>query len=306
MPGVQHADIDHSGLTGVGFDNPMTTQDDLIIGGASGAPTRFAKGTDGQRLTVDPVTHHLIWSDPVEVTEIVDLPTAETDTSLVLAPDGVGGVEFRAETGGVGGGGAVGIPYIDSATNADRPAASPDAIDDEFEGPALDAKWTNVGPTTVDFGGSIMHIRGGSEFWQAFVPGAGVAFDIRASFPGPHFLDSVDGIRMFARNSSGTDICVFDVRNNGGVFRFNRDNPGGLAATNFTAGFFGGRVLNLRMTRDASNNWQTYFAFDDGDWMAPQSTASSSTTVGRVGIGILNTGGHTWKRWSIDWFRRFA
>jgi hypothetical protein len=31
------------------------------------------------------------------------LPTAETDTSLVLAPDGAGGVEFRAETGGGGG-----------------------------------------------------------------------------------------------------------------------------------------------------------------------------------------------------------
>lgn len=34
------------------------------------------------------------------ITEIVDLPTAETDDALVLAPDGLGGVEFRAETGG--------------------------------------------------------------------------------------------------------------------------------------------------------------------------------------------------------------
>ena len=34
------------------------------------------------------------------VTEILDLPTAEDDDSLVLAPDGDGGVEFRAETGG--------------------------------------------------------------------------------------------------------------------------------------------------------------------------------------------------------------
>lgn len=36
------------------------------------------------------------------VTEILDLPTAETDDTLVLAPDGAGGVEFRAETGGSG------------------------------------------------------------------------------------------------------------------------------------------------------------------------------------------------------------
>ena len=38
-----------------------------------------------------------------EITDIVDLPTAETDTSLVMAPGSAGGVEFRAETGGGGG-----------------------------------------------------------------------------------------------------------------------------------------------------------------------------------------------------------
>lgn len=37
------------------------------------------------------------------VGEITDIPTTETDTDLVLAPDGAGGVEFRAETGGGGG-----------------------------------------------------------------------------------------------------------------------------------------------------------------------------------------------------------
>jgi hypothetical protein len=37
-----------------------------------------------------------------EITEIADLPTAETTTTKVLAPDGAGGVEFRAETGGSG------------------------------------------------------------------------------------------------------------------------------------------------------------------------------------------------------------
>ena len=33
-------------------------------------------------------------------TEILDIPTAEMDDTLVLAPDGAGGVEFRAESGG--------------------------------------------------------------------------------------------------------------------------------------------------------------------------------------------------------------
>ncbi len=47
---------------GTGMTNPMTTQDDLIIGGASGTPTRLAKGSDGYVLTVDPSTHHLVWA----------------------------------------------------------------------------------------------------------------------------------------------------------------------------------------------------------------------------------------------------
>lgn len=86
--------------------NPMTTQDDIIVGGASGVAGRLGKGTDGQVLTVDPSTHHLVWADPSGgVADILDLTTAETDDTLVLAPDGAGGVEFRAETGGGGGGG---------------------------------------------------------------------------------------------------------------------------------------------------------------------------------------------------------
>ena len=49
---------------GGGMTNPMTTQDDLIVGGAAGAPARLAKGADGQVLTVDPTTHHLVWASP--------------------------------------------------------------------------------------------------------------------------------------------------------------------------------------------------------------------------------------------------
>lgn len=46
-----------------GMTNPMTTQDDLIVGGSSGTPGRLAKGADGQVLTVDPATHHLVWAN---------------------------------------------------------------------------------------------------------------------------------------------------------------------------------------------------------------------------------------------------
>lgn len=39
------------------------------------------------------------WGSAAGVADILDIPTAETDDTLVLAPDGAGGVEFRAETG---------------------------------------------------------------------------------------------------------------------------------------------------------------------------------------------------------------
>lgn len=40
-----------------GMSNPMTTQDDIIIGGASGTPTRLVKGNNGEILGVDSSGH---------------------------------------------------------------------------------------------------------------------------------------------------------------------------------------------------------------------------------------------------------
>ena len=52
------------------------------------------------------------------VADILDLATAEDDDTLVLAPDGMGGVEFRAETAGIVDQGA--FTYLD-ATGASAP-----------------------------------------------------------------------------------------------------------------------------------------------------------------------------------------
>lgn len=51
---ADHDTHDHTGVPGVGGDmsNPMTTSGDVIYGGASGTPTRLAKGTDGDVLTL--------------------------------------------------------------------------------------------------------------------------------------------------------------------------------------------------------------------------------------------------------------
>ena len=70
---------------------------------ATASATR-GPGAFGQVISGGADPEAIIWGvgdqSGTGITDIVDLPTAETDTTLVLAPDGVGGVEFRAETGG--------------------------------------------------------------------------------------------------------------------------------------------------------------------------------------------------------------
>lgn len=47
-----------------GMSNPMTTQGDIIYGGSSGTPTRLAKGSAGQVLTMNSGATAPIWSTP--------------------------------------------------------------------------------------------------------------------------------------------------------------------------------------------------------------------------------------------------
>lgn len=89
-------------MASAGFTNPMTTQDDLIVGGASGAAARLAKGTDGQVLTVDPTTHHLIWATPsggsaLTVEEVDGSPTDSAITKIVF-PNGSLGIASHVAT----------------------------------------------------------------------------------------------------------------------------------------------------------------------------------------------------------------
>lgn len=49
--------------SGGGLTNPMTAQDDLIIGGTAGAPARLAKGSNGQVLTLNG-SGHVAWATP--------------------------------------------------------------------------------------------------------------------------------------------------------------------------------------------------------------------------------------------------
>jgi len=83
--------------------------------------------------------------DESGVADILDLSTAETDTSLRLAPDGAGGVEWGA--------GATGYPWIDDNVQPDSYPGSPTSLDDEFTAGSIDGKWTIVNDPPLLVGG---------------------------------------------------------------------------------------------------------------------------------------------------------
>ena len=92
------------------FIDHVLTGDQASRPAASAVPqgTLYACSTHDLIYQSDGTSAWSTWASLGGVADILDLTTAETDDSLVLAPDGAGGVEFRAETGGSGGAAAIG------------------------------------------------------------------------------------------------------------------------------------------------------------------------------------------------------
>lgn len=148
---ADHDTHDHTGVPGVGTGTTTTTvaddpiwdaAGDLVVGTGANAAARLAAGSNGEVLTV--VSGNPQWEPNAGPADILDMTTAEMDDTLVLAPDGAGGVEFRAESGSSGGGG------FDGQRTIWEPPASAHATDDEFNDESgmsgvingLDAKWS--------------------------------------------------------------------------------------------------------------------------------------------------------------------
>jgi len=79
--------IEWSTGAGGGMSNPMTTAQDLIFGGESGAPERLAVGSNGQVLSV--VAGELVWATPAASSGSVPVVT-ESGTSLTATGSNAG------------------------------------------------------------------------------------------------------------------------------------------------------------------------------------------------------------------------
>lgn len=104
-PGGGATDLDD--LTDVDTTTtPPTATDVLAYDGSLWVPT--AAGTPGAHAS----SHEDGGADEIE---IANLPTSETDTALVLHPDGAGGVVWGTDATGAGGGGS-GATFVASST----------------------------------------------------------------------------------------------------------------------------------------------------------------------------------------------
>ena len=118
MPRVTHLNVMHRGA-----DGATMNADDIPF-----TPDGSISATNVQAAIVE------VRDEAGSPADITDIPTAETDTTLRLAPDGAGGVEW--------GTGSSGYAWIDDNTQPDAYPGSPTAFDDEFTAGSIDAKWT--------------------------------------------------------------------------------------------------------------------------------------------------------------------
>lgn len=111
-----------NGSSGLASDNLQDAIDELaggpVITALDDIPDVNAPSpSDADVLTWDNGAGEWVAAAPTGAADITDLPTAETDTSLVLHPDGAGGVEWGADDTG-GGGGFEQIGMTNVASNA--------------------------------------------------------------------------------------------------------------------------------------------------------------------------------------------
>lgn len=118
---------------GGGFANPMTTLDDLIVGGAAGAAARLGKGVSATVLTIDPATGHVAW-DAVAFVNPMSAPGDLIQGGSAGAPlrlaVGSAGSELAVVAGqnyGVTSDGAANH-YILFASDAGLPAGNPAGV----------------------------------------------------------------------------------------------------------------------------------------------------------------------------------
>ncbi len=255
----------------------LDAKGDVIVATADNTPSRLGVGSDNKVLTADSTA-----GPGVAWKLISDIPAATN------------------------------IGWIDSSTNPDKPPASPNSEDDEFDAGSLAGKWTRTNtPNDQLFADSCLVVAptnaNSTYYGQSYSPGASTAFTITAKFKGLLFLEATDfaGISAYGAGGISSPVAELDLRwTSSGIFRIHSDVP--TASQDIAIPFaLGGGTIYLKMSRDASNVWTYKFSLDGLAYTAFSfATRTDSTTITGIGFRFGQTGTRTDKYMGIDWFRR--
>jgi hypothetical protein len=234
------------------------------------------------------------------VADITDIPTAEMDDTLVLAPDGTGGVEFRAEVGGSGG-----RPYLD-----DHPALS-GTYGDDFTGASLDGKWTRGADIVA---GDITYQQGDGSHIYVNIPATGGAVaDIiyQSAAPGSDFSVSTSMTWWFANAGGGSNnlmlgVGIIDSSGSGIAAIMYQGSLYTISLTSYKYSNFRNSIAvisngfeHYRRTwlrcRKSGTNYYASMSWDGINWSAETAAYSNAFTVERLIVGCFwnNGGQHT-------------
>jgi hypothetical protein len=158
------------------------------------------------------------------VAEILSIPTAEMDDALVLAPDGAGGVEFRAEAGGGGG-----VSWVQDASE---------------DGSSF-ANFTSSSGTWASNGTQITQTDGGGSWERAkYNTVMPLGFGFIAEVEAQMLDDGRAGLLLYEGTTGGGLSVV--VNTNDDVINIDRDaiaNIGTIAATIGTSTWYKLRIV---------------------------------------------------------------
>lgn len=294
----------HANSTGVNVHTPIrwiyddATDREAATGFVPADVNNFAKQTDDDSIWIltddSPITWAQVGGNTIA--DILDLPTVETDSSLVLAPDGAGGVEFRAETDG---GGGLTLQY---------PPLKPATPTYDFDGAALDAGFTarsNQGSfatthciTQSPFGvpGSSIAMMLSNQNGGLYVSHADADLDFQVGgFQRWNLGAASHMFGIAALDSSGSGICVTTYTDGSLYFAKMVTWAYNSQITNW-----GGKGLDANRNPSApywfrlkrvSGVWTAYVSVSGRVWDNTFATDSTAYTIDKLYFGMIHDAG---------------
>ncbi len=311
------------------YPNVLTTQDDLVVAGASGVPGRLGKGSDGQVLTVDPTTHHLVWANATSgftnpMTTKGDTIVGDTGGAAIRKAVGTDGQVFTADAASAGGikwatpsggssdaitgqsgvGGAI-ITGLQGSSDIKVAATNDDEFDTTDTSDPMTG-WTTLGSPTHDINSTrkshyYLASSAASVALQGIYKAMTPAFTVTCKL-NDYTITSTTAMRaglMIAEASPGK-LESISMSNNGAllVTAWTNRTTFGSNPGSFTLGYL---PTYFRIVVHSSTNVDYQASIDGKIWTSILAARNPGFTVGAAGLFINPLGSLT--EAEFDWVR---